>query len=42
MGEPETHVSWPHDPADLLHRIEVGTQATVHGEDLLIDDGGDW
>lgn len=40
--ELETHVSWSHDPADLLHRVQIGTQATVHGEDLLIDDGSNW
>lgn len=37
----ETHVSWPHDPANLLHGVEVGTQAAVHSKDLLINDGGD-
>lgn len=42
MGGRETHVSWPHDPADLLHRVQIRTQATVHGEDLLINDGSDW
>jgi len=30
-----------HNTSDLLHRVEVGAQATVHGEDLLINDGGD-
>lgn len=34
-----TYISRTHDPTDLLHRVEVGAQATVHGEDLLIDDG---
>lgn len=36
-----TYVSGPHDPTDLLHRVQVGTEATVHSEDLLVDDGGD-
>jgi hypothetical protein len=35
-----THVGWTHDAADLLHGVEVRTQAAVHGEDLLVDDGG--
>jgi len=30
-----------HDPANLLHRIEIGAQTAVHGEDLLVDDSGD-
>lgn len=36
-----TYVSGAHDTSDLLHGVEVGAQATVHGEDLLVDDGGD-
>jgi hypothetical protein len=36
-----THVSWAHDTADLLHGVQIGAEATVHGENLLIDDGGD-
>lgn len=36
----ETYISWSHDSADLLHRVEVRAQASVHGEDLLVDDGG--
>lgn len=35
-----TYISRPHDTADLLHRVQIRAQATVHGEDLLIDDGG--
>ena len=30
-----------HDAPDLLHRLEVGREAAVHGEDLLVDDGRD-
>ena len=37
----ETHVGGTHDTSDLLHRVKIGAQATVHGEDLLINDGGD-
>jgi hypothetical protein len=36
-----THVSWAHDTADLLHGVQVRAEATVHGEDLLVDDGSD-
>lgn len=38
--EIETYVGGAHDTSDLLHGIEVGAQATVHGEDLLVNDGG--
>lgn len=30
-----------HDPSYLLHGLKVGAQTTMHGEDLLIDDGSD-
>ena len=36
----ETYVGGAHDTSDLLHGVEVGAQATVHGEDLLVNDGG--
>lgn len=36
-----TYISGTHDPTDLLHRVQVGAQATVHGKDLLVDDGRD-
>ena len=35
-----THVGWAHDTADLLHGVQIGAEAAVHGEDLLVDDGG--
>jgi len=34
-----TYISRAHDAANLLHRVQVGTQTTVHGEDLLVNDG---
>lgn len=34
------HVGRSHYPTDLLHRLEVGAEAPVTAEDLLIDDGG--
>lgn len=34
-----TYISWTHDSADLLHRVKVWAQTTVHGEDLLVNDG---
>lgn len=36
----ETYIGGAHDTSDLLHGVEVGAQATVHGEDLLVNDGG--
>jgi hypothetical protein len=36
-----TNVSWAHNSAYLLHGVQIGTQASVHGEDLLVDNGGD-
>ena len=36
-----TYIRGSHHPPDLLHGVEVRAQTTVHGEDLLIDDGGD-
>ena len=35
------NVGGPHDPADLLHALEVGAEAAVAAEDLLVHDGGD-
>ena len=35
-----TYISGTHDSADLLHGVEIGAQTTVHGEDLLVNDGG--
>ena len=34
-------VSGPHDPSDLLHALEVGTESAVAAENLLIHNGGD-
>lgn len=36
-----THISRAHNPADLLHRVEIRAQTTVHGENLLVDDSSD-
>lgn len=36
----KTYISRTHYTTDLLHRVQVRTQTTVHGEDLLIDNGG--
>lgn len=33
------HVSRPHDTTDLLHALQVGTEAAVAAEDLLVDYG---
>ena len=37
-----TYICWAHDAADLLHGVEVRAQASVHCEDLLINNGGNW
>jgi hypothetical protein len=34
----ETYISWAHDAADLFHGVQIGTQTSVHCENLLIDD----
>jgi len=34
-------VSGSHDPTDLLHGLEIGTETAVAAEDLLVDYGGD-
>src|SRR4051794_27236527 len=39
--EGATYISGTHDPADLLHRVKIWAQTTMHGEDLLIDNGSD-
>lgn len=36
-----TYISGPHYTADLLHGVQIGTQPSVHCEDLFVDDGGD-
>jgi hypothetical protein len=35
------NVGGSHHSPDLLHALKVWAQATVHGEDLFVDDGGD-
>ena len=37
-----TYICWAHDATYLLHGIQIWTQPTMHGEDLLIDDSCDW
>lgn len=37
-----TYVSRAHNAADLLHGVEIWGEATVHGENLLIDNGSNW
>lgn len=36
-----THIGRSHDTPNLLHGVEIRAQTAVHGEDLLVDDGGD-
>ena len=33
------HVGGPRDPPDLLHALQVGREAAVAAEDLLVHDG---
>lgn len=35
-----TYISRTHNPANLLHRIQIRAETSVHGEDLLVDNGG--
>lgn len=35
----KTYISRTHNAADLLHRVEIRAQTTVHGENLLVNDG---
>jgi hypothetical protein len=39
--EMRTYIGGAHDTADLLHGVQIGAQTTVHGEDLLVNDGCD-
>lgn len=34
------HVRRPHDAPNLLHALQIGTEAAMAAEDLLVDDGG--
>lgn len=36
----KTYIGRTHHTTNLFHRVQVGAQTTVHGEDLLIDNGG--
>lgn len=36
-----TYVCGSHYSANLLHRVEIGAETTVHRKDLLVDDGSD-
>lgn len=42
LQQTTTHICWAHDPTDLFHRIQVRAKTTVHGEDLLVDNGRNW
>jgi hypothetical protein len=39
-GEKKTYISGTHDATNLLHRVQIGAETSVHGEDLLVNDGG--
>lgn len=40
-GTSLTYISGTHDTPNLLHGIEIRAQTSVHGEDLLVDNGSD-
>ncbi len=35
------NVGRSHDSSDLFHRLKIRTKATMHSENLLIDDSSD-
>jgi len=35
-----THIGGSHHAPNLLHGVEIWAETAVHGEDLLVDDGG--
>lgn len=37
----ETHIGRTHDATDLFHRVQIGAETAMHGEDLLVDDCSD-
>lgn len=37
-GNLETYVSGSHDTTNLLHGVQIWAKASVHGENLLVDD----
>lgn len=37
-----TYISRPHHTTNLLHRVQIRAKATMHGEDLLVNDCCDW
>ena len=39
-GEGAGYISRSHDPANLLHRVEIRGKTTMHSENLFVDDGG--
>jgi hypothetical protein len=39
-GNSVTYISGSHDASNLLHGVQVRAEATVHGENLLVDDSG--
>lgn len=36
-----TYIGGAHDATNLLHRVQIGAETSVHGENLLVDDSGD-
>jgi hypothetical protein len=42
QAEPGTYIGRSHNTTDLFHGVQIRAQASVHREDLFIDDGSDW
>lgn len=42
MNGRTTYISRSHDTPDLLHRVQVRAETTVHCEDLLVNNGCNW
>jgi len=40
QGNSATYIGRAHDSANLLHRVQIWTQTTMHGENLLVNDRG--
>lgn len=38
-GKCRTYIGGSHDAANLLHRVQIWAQSSMHREDLLVNDG---
>ena len=42
QSQKATYISGSHDTPNLLHRVQIRAETTMHGEDFFVDDGGNW